>query len=143
MKIKINLLFTIIVLVSAFHQSAGQSGSPAANLKSLKIEKGMIKISVIYPAGEGKTFDWAYYSTKHIPMVKSLLADSVKAISIDKGIAGRTPGSPAPYLAMFHMYFETLAAYQTSFGPNAEKIRNDIPNYTNIQPIVQISEVQE
>ena len=76
-------------------------------------------------------------------MVKSLLKDSVKVISIDKGIAGRTPGSQAPYLAMFHMYFETISAYQNSFGPNAEKIRTDIPKYTNIQPIVQISEVQE
>jgi uncharacterized protein (TIGR02118 family) len=140
MRVKINLLFMAIVLVSAFQQSACQqnksNGSP-------KIEKGMIKVSVIYPAGEGKTFDWEYYASKHVPMVKSLLADSVKAITIDKGIAGRTPGSPAPYVAMFHMYFETITAYQKSFGPNAEKIRNDIPNYTNIQPVVQISEVQQ
>jgi len=44
---------------------------------------------------------------------------------------------------MFYMYFESIEAYQNSFGPNAEKIRNDIPNYTNIQPIVQISEKVE
>jgi uncharacterized protein (TIGR02118 family) len=138
MKTRIAILFVVIMFVSAFRQN-----KPTDSLQSPKIEKGMIKITVLYPAGEGKTFDWEYYSKKHIPMVKSLLRDSVKVISIDKGIAGRTAGSQAPYMAMFHMYFETITAYQNSFGPNAEKIRNDIPNYTNTQPIIQISEVQE
>jgi uncharacterized protein (TIGR02118 family) len=135
MKTKISLLLVAISLVSAFQQNKS-TDSP-------KIEKGMIKVSVFYPAGEGKTFDWDYYFTKHVPMVKSLLGDSVKVISIDKGIGGRTPGSPAPYVAMFHMYFKTITAYQNSFGPSADKIRKDIPNYTNIQPEVQISEVQQ
>lgn len=133
MKTKI-LLFVVIGLVFACQQN-----KPA---DSRKIEKGMIKVSVIYPNGEGKTFDWDYYSTKHVPMVKSLLGDSLKVISIDKGIAGGAPDSPVPYLAMFHMYFETITAFQNSFGPYAEKITNDVPNYTNIQPVIQISEVQ-
>jgi len=34
-----------------------------------------------------------------------------------------------------------VEAFQKSFGPNAGEILGDIPNYTNIQPIVQISEV--
>jgi uncharacterized protein (TIGR02118 family) len=103
----------------------------------------LTKVSVIYPGGEGKTFDWNYYVSKHIPMVKTALGDSVKAISVEKGISGRTPDSPAPYVAMFHMYFESIGAYQRALAPHGEKIRNDIPNYTNIQPIIQISEVLE
>jgi uncharacterized protein (TIGR02118 family) len=46
-----------------------------------------------------------------------------------------------PYLAIGYLYFDRLSAYQNSFRPNAEKIRGDVPNYTNIQPVVQISEV--
>ena len=140
MKARIYLLSMVILLVSICQQSACQQNKSNENSK---IEKGMIKVSVIYPAGEGKTFDWEYYTTKHVPMLKTILANSVKLITVDKGISGRAPGSPAPYLAMFHMYFETIEAYQNSFGPNADKIRSDVPNYTNIQPIVQISEVQE
>lgn len=143
MKAKIYLLSMVIALVFAYQQSAGQQNKANESPKNSIIRKGMIKVSVLYPAGEGKTFDWQYYTSKHVPMVKSLLGNAVKAITIDKGIAGRTPDSPAPYLALFHMYFETLKDYQDSFGPNAEKIRNDIPNYTNIQAIVQISEIQE
>src|SRR5260221_2334360 len=131
MKTTISLLFVVMALAFGFKQNK-PGESPI-------VEKGMIKVSVLYPGGEGKTFDWNYYSGKHVPMVKNLLGDSVKVISIDKGIAGRTPGSPATYVAMFHMYFKTITAYQNSFGPNAEKIIKDIPNYTNIQPLVQIS----
>ena len=138
MKIIISLLFMAIVF-----KSASQQNKPTENSNNPVIQKGMIKISVFYPAAEGKTFNWEYYTGKHVPMVKSLLSNSVKLITFDKGVAGRTPGSPAPYVTMFFMYFENLAAYQKSFGPNAEKIRNDIPNYTNIQPIVQISEIVE
>src|SRR6476620_1819533 len=131
MKIIFCLLFMAIVLSSNSQQN------------NLSIKKGMTKVAVLYPAGEGKTFNWEYYISKHVPMVKSLLGNSLKAVTFDKGIAGRTTDSPAPYVAMFFMYFESVSAYQAAFGPNAEKIRNDIPNYTNIQAIVQISEVVE
>lgn len=106
-----------------------------------KIKKGMIKVTLLYPNGEGKTFDMDYYSKKHMPMVASLLGDSIKFFAIDKGIGGRTPGEPVPYLAIGYLYFDKLSAYQNSFGPNAEQILSDIPNYTNIQPVVQISEI--
>jgi len=106
-----------------------------------KIKKGMIKVTLLYPNSDGKTFDMDYYSNKHMPMVASLLGDSLKLLAIDKGIAGGTPDEPIPYLAIGYLYFDKLSAYQNSFGPNAEKIISDIPNYTNIQPIVQISEI--
>ena len=82
-----------------------------------------------------------YYSQKHMPMVAGLFGESLKKYAIDKGMAGRTPDEPMPYLAVGYFYFNSLADYQNAFGPNAEKILSDIPNYTNIQPVVQISEV--
>ena len=105
------------------------------------IKKGMIKVSILYPAGEGKTFDMDYYTTKHMPMVAKLLGDSLKTYTIDKGISGRAPGDPATYLAMGHLYFATLSAYQNSMRQNREAIVKDIPNYTNTQPVIQVSEV--
>ena len=111
-----------------------QQKAPAA-------KKGMIKVTILYPNGEGKKFDMDYYSTKHMPMVASLLGDSMKMYEIDKGISGRTAADPIPYLAVGYLYFDRVSAYQNSFGPNREKIVGDIPNYTNIQPVVLISEV--
>lgn len=109
--------------------------------ESLATKKGMIKVTIFYPNAEGKTFDMDYYENKHMPLVASLLGDSLKLVKIDKGLAAGAPDTPVPYLAIGYLYFEKVSAFKNSFGPNAEKIRSDIPNYTNIQPIVQVSEV--
>jgi uncharacterized protein (TIGR02118 family) len=105
------------------------------------MKKGMIKVSVLYPDGEGKNFDMDYYCNKHVPMVAGLLGDAVKAASVEKGLGSAAPGSPAPFVAMGNLYFESLEAFSNSFGPNAPQILGDIPNYTNIEPLIQISEV--
>jgi len=105
------------------------------------MKKGMIKVSALYQNGEGTTFDMEYYSSKHIPMAKTLLGSALKAITAEKGLTGGTPDAPAPYIAIASLYFDSLADFQNSFGPNAEKIMADMPNYTNAQPLIQISEV--
>ena len=136
MNIKIISIAGLVVIVGLLF--GFQQKKPTGNTQ---FKKGMIKVTILYPNGDGKKFDIDYYSKKHMPMVASLLGDSLKLFEIDKGIAGRTPDEPIPYLAIGYLYFDKLSAYQNSFGPNAEKIINDIPNYTNIQPVVQISEV--
>ena len=60
---------------------------------------------------------------------------------IDQGISGRTAEDPIPYVAIGYMYFKNLSDYREGFAPNAEKILGDIPNYTNIKPVLQISKV--
>jgi len=42
---------------------------------------------------------------------------------------------------MCHLRFESVEAFQRAFGPHAEAIMADIPNYTDIEPMLQISEV--
>jgi len=105
------------------------------------MEKGMIKVSVLYANGDGKTFDMDYYLNKHIPLVGGLLGDSVRGASIEKGLGGAAPGSVAPFATMSNLYFETVAAFENSFGPNVDEIMKDLPNFTNIEPTIQISEV--
>ena len=70
------------------------------------MKKGSIKVSVLYPDGDGKTFDMDYYCNKHIPMVGGLLGDAVISASVEKGLAGGAPGSSATYQAMGNLYFD-------------------------------------
>ena len=105
------------------------------------MKKGMIKVSALYPNGKGKKFDMDYYCNTHLPMVLGLLGDAVKSGTVERGLAGGTPDAPAGFLTMGHLYFETIEAFQNAFGPNAEKIMGDIPNFTNTVPVIQISEV--
>jgi len=105
------------------------------------MKKGMVKVSVLYPNGEGKHFDMEYYVNKHLPMVGKLIGDALKGATVEKGIGSVEPGSIAPFAGMGNMYFESVEDFGNVFGPNAEKIMGDLPNFTNIEPTIQISEV--
>jgi uncharacterized protein (TIGR02118 family) len=61
--------------------------------------------------------------------------------TVDKGLTGRTPDAPPTYIAMCHIYADSVEAYNAGFGPHAKEILGDIPNYTDLQPVLQISEV--
>ena len=102
----------------------------------------MIKVSVFYPNEEGKKFDMEYYLNKHGAMLQQKLGAALKGAAVEQGLGGAEPGSRPTYIAMGHLYFDSLEAFQTAFGPHAESIRKDIPNFTDIQPTTQISEVK-
>jgi uncharacterized protein (TIGR02118 family) len=119
------------------------SGSRIALRKFHGKEHGkMIKVSVLYADREGSNFDMDYYCNKHIPMVQEKLGAACKRVEVDQGLSGGDPGSGATYVAMGHLYFDSVEAFQAAFGPHAGAIMGDIPNYTNIQPILQISELK-
>ena len=104
----------------------------------------MIRISVMYPVEAGNKFDTDYYLQKHMPMVRSRLsAKGMVKAEIDKGLAGATPGSPAPFAVIAHLYFKSVNEFQAAFGAHAGEIMGDIPNYTDVQPQIQISEILE
>jgi uncharacterized protein (TIGR02118 family) len=100
----------------------------------------MIKVSVFYPNSPGAKFDMAYYTTKHMPMVKRLVS-SCKGIAAEQGLGGGTPGSAPTYIGIGHLLFDSVEDFQNDFGPHAPQILADIPNYTNAQPVIQISQV--
>jgi uncharacterized protein (TIGR02118 family) len=102
----------------------------------------MIKVSVLYPNAADATFDMAYYCNSHMPMVRDSLGEACRKLEVDAGVGGGQPGAAAPFLAVAHMHFDSVEAFQGAFGPHAERIMGDIPNYTNVQPTVQISEVR-
>jgi uncharacterized protein (TIGR02118 family) len=104
-------------------------------------EPAMIKVSVMYPNAPGARFNHDYYRDKHMPLVKARMGDACKYYTVDKGLAGGSPDAPATYVGMGHIYSDSVEAFQAGFGPHAAEIMADIPNYTNLTPIIQFSEV--
>jgi uncharacterized protein (TIGR02118 family) len=104
-------------------------------------EATMIKVSVMYPNKAGARFDHAYYRDKHMPMVRDRMGPACLFYTVDKGLAGGSPVEPPAYVGMCHIYCDTVEAFQSGFGPHAEEILADIPNYTDLTPVLQISEV--
>jgi uncharacterized protein (TIGR02118 family) len=101
----------------------------------------MVKVSVLYPNTEGARFDHAYYRDKHMPLLKERMGGACLYYTVDKGLAGGGPGAPAPFVGMCHIYCDSADTFQQAFGPHAAEIMGDIPNYTDLQPIIQVSEV--
>lgn len=140
MKIKIILsLLLLLASVSVFSQD-NQSRKSKKD-KVAHTEKGIIKISVMYPFSEGKTFNMEYYETKHMPMVAAYLGTNLVKYTIEKGIANGIPNQPLPYMAVGTFYVKNLADYQAAITPNREAIRADFANYTNVAPVILVSEV--
>ncbi len=101
----------------------------------------MIKVSVMYPEQAGARFDHTYYRDKHMPLVKRLMGDACKYYTVDKGLAGGAPGTAPTYVGMCHIFSDSIESFQGGFGPHAAEILGDIKNYTDLSPVMQISEV--
>jgi uncharacterized protein (TIGR02118 family) len=101
----------------------------------------MFRVSIIYPNSSGNKFDWQYYLEKHIVTVrKTLEGQGMVKSEVDRGIGSAQPGVPAPFIAIAHMYFDTVEAMQNCMSKGAGMMA-DVPNFTNIQPQIQISQI--
>lgn len=95
----------------------------------------MIRVSMMYPAGDGVTFDFDYYKTKHMEIAKK--SGGIVRVEVDQVIDG-------PYIAVGHLFFESLESLKAaSNAPTAGEAWADVPNFTNGQPVMQVSQVLE
>jgi len=78
-----------------------------------------------------------------MPMSIELLskAKGFQGVSVERGIDIEEPKMESSYIAMCHYYFDTLDNFMAAFMPHAKKLQGDIANYTNIEPIIQINQV--
>ena len=81
-----------------------------------------------------------YYTTKHMPMVKQKVS-TCKGTAAEQGVSGGSPGSAPTYIAIGHLLFDSVEAFTTAFAPHAEEILADVPNYTNVRPVIQINQI--
>ena len=100
----------------------------------------MIRVSVMYPNAAGRRFDWNYYLEKHMAAVRQLLDTCNARAEVDRGIGTAQPGAMAPFVAVCHMYYKNMEDLQKVMA-QAGEMNNDIPNFTDAQPQIQISEI--
>lgn len=93
----------------------------------------MIRLSVLYPKGDDKTFDHDYYRDRHVPLCARTWEP--EGVEIDRGVDG-------PYEAAVHVLFKSQDAMNAALSKSGE-LMADVPNYTNITPVMQISQVVE
>ena len=103
----------------------------------------MIKICILYPNNKGSRFDFGYYSKTHMPMSIDLLSahPGFRGVSVEHGLSGAIPGTEAAYVAMCHFLFDSAENFMAAFMPHAAVLQGDMPNYTDIEPVIQVNEV--
>jgi len=103
----------------------------------------MIKIRFLYPNNKAARFDMRYCANTHMPLSIELLSThpGFKGVSVEHGLGGGVPGTDAAYIAMCHFLFDSAENFMAAFMPHAEVLQGDMKNYTDIEPVIQVSEV--
>ena len=101
----------------------------------------MHKLTAMYPNEDGVRFDFDYYTSTHDRLVKDLLGPhGLRRIDVDRGL-GAPGDEPAPYVAVGTLWFESADGIAAGLAEHGEAILGDIPNFSNVEPTIQISEV--
>jgi uncharacterized protein (TIGR02118 family) len=84
-----------------------------------------------------------YYIEKHMPLAIELLSahTGFRGVSVERGLSGSVPGSDAAYVAMCHFLFDSLENFMAAFAANAATLQGDMSKYTDLEPVIQVSEV--
>jgi uncharacterized protein (TIGR02118 family) len=107
------------------------------------ISSNMVRLSVMYPATPGSTFNWDYYLGQHRELSRRLLSGrGLVRTEIDRGVAGIPPGPP-PYHAVGHLFFRTMAELESALQATAAEFVADEQKYASVPSVVQISVVVE
>ena len=100
----------------------------------------MTRISFLYPNTKDARFDFDYYVEKHMPWSIDLLSrhPGFRSVSVERGLS---TGPDAPFVAACHFLFERPEDFMDAVAPHLVALRADMRNYTDIEPVFQISEV--
>jgi uncharacterized protein (TIGR02118 family) len=101
----------------------------------------MIVISVLYPKTADSHFDHSYYMGKHMPLVRSRWqAMGLTRDELLRGSSTLDGGQPGFELIGF-LTFQSVAEVQKALAAFGQEIIADIPNFTNVSPLIQMNEV--
>ncbi|WP_454723756.1 MULTISPECIES: EthD family reductase [Cupriavidus] len=105
----------------------------------------MIRISILYPYRKDGRFDFDYYRTRHMPRVVELYGaqPGYRGVAVERGLGGGAPGSDPAYVAMCHILFDSLPEFAAASKATGKELQQDMPNYTDAVPVVQVGEVVE
>jgi uncharacterized protein (TIGR02118 family) len=101
----------------------------------------VIKVTILYPNTPGSRFDFDYYLGSHMPLSIELLGSAMRSVIVERGLS---PGAAWPdhaYAAICSFVCDSREAYEQAFFPHMERLQADIPNYTDVEATIQISEI--
>ena len=102
----------------------------------------MFAVVMLYPQTSDSHFNFDYFLSVHLTRIREIFKDlGLVSSQIQAGIGAGQPGQPAPYACICTFTFETLEGFGQGFAQEGAWIMGDIHNYTNVQPLIQISNI--
>jgi uncharacterized protein (TIGR02118 family) len=100
----------------------------------------MIVVSVAYPNDAGARFDERYYFEHHIPLVQQRWGGmGLEDVRVLRGL-GTPDGGAAPWRLMALLTWTSTEALQRAAAAHGEEVFGDIPNFTDVTPVLQVNE---
>ena len=99
-----------------------------------------ITVTVSYPNTPGSKFDMVYYLDTHLELVGKCWGEKLISARAIKGIATPDPSTPPPYQVVAILQVESLDVLNDVLNEHGAEILGDIPNFTDVEPVIQISE---
>lgn len=101
----------------------------------------MLRMTVLYPKKDDTRFDWEYYQDRHMALVDERFGSHMaRDPEVTRGVSLVPKGDPA-FVCTATMYFADRDALNAALQAGGMDIPNDIPNFTDAQPIMQLDEV--
>jgi len=101
----------------------------------------MVIVSVMYPASAGAKFDIDYYRETHIPLVGARWNDcGLRDAKVLTGVGAPGDGAPA-YSVIALLTFDSAADFEQAVARHGAEIIGDIPNFSSVQPVIQVNDV--
>jgi len=102
----------------------------------------MIKVSILYPNWDDSWFDMNYFINKHLPIFidKLIGIEGFRGVSVERGLVGETSDSIPLYIASCHVLFDSVEKFFNTCCLHDDNIKKDMMNYTDIEPVIHVSE---
>lgn len=103
-------------------------------------ENTMIRVAIMYPNKPGNKFNFKYYRSSHLNLVKEKYTPyGLKRIELDEAKVLEGP-QKAPYFAIGYLVFNSSKEFLTAIKEAGEEVMADVENFTNTHQVVQVSQ---
>ncbi len=95
---------------------------------------------MFYPNTTESMFNLDYYVTQHVPMMERMLKPmGMEEVLVDQALGTPMPYERPPFSVIAHLVFKNHEMMEMCMGQCEADLLKDVPNFTNVAPIVQIS----
>jgi uncharacterized protein (TIGR02118 family) len=112
-----------------------------ADVDASESAAGVDCMTILYPAGDGVTFDADYYRDRHLATIMHLYGKSISRFELRTVTPAGSSAAPVPYLAAVNIWIANLRAFEAGNAKHGKTLLADVPHFTNAQPSIQYDKI--